>query len=144
MKSEIAETVHSVYDKLVYPKGKDEVQLSTSDVMPSQARVEMAPSAEVDDTLHENEPDEPPGFALSHNHLNNHHDDQNMGKEQGNVNSGVEESNAEQKEERHPSQETFDAEDADDDGPPGFSREVEHIQSSDFGDEDPDLPPGFG
>ncbi|KAK4262692.1 hypothetical protein QN277_028224 [Acacia crassicarpa] len=144
MKSEIIETVQSVYDKLVNPKGKDEAQLSTSGVMPFQPQVQTALAAERDDTLLENEPNEPPGFTLSHNHLNNHHDDQNRGKEQANVNIGVEGSNAEQKEEHQPSQETYGAEDASDDGPPGFSIEVEHIPSSDCGDEDPDVPPGFG
>ncbi|KAI9076929.1 hypothetical protein K1719_041091 [Acacia pycnantha] len=115
MKSEIIETVQSVYDKLVNPKGKDEVQLSTSDVMPFQPQVQTALAAERDDTLHENEPNEPP-----------------------------EGSNAEQKEEHHPSQETSGVEDASDDGPPGFSIEAEHIPPSDCGDEDPDVPPGFG
>ncbi|XP_028787849.1 uncharacterized protein LOC114743807 [Neltuma alba] len=144
MKSEITETVQSVYDKLVNPKGEDEVQLSPSDALSFQTQVELAPVAEMHDTSHEKEPNEPPGFTLSHNHLNNHHDDQNRGKEQTNVNTGVEGSNAEQEEEHHPSHEMHDAEDACDDGPPGFSVEAEHIPSSDCGDEDPDVPPGFG
>lgn len=144
MKSEITETVQSVYDKLVNPKGKDEIQLPTPGVMPFQTQVDIAPAAEMGETLHENEPNEPPGFALSRNHLNNNYDNQNRGREQVNVNNGDEGSNAERREERHPSQETRGAEDVSDDGPPGFSTEAEHLPSSDCGDEDPDVPPGFG
>ncbi|KAK4255767.1 hypothetical protein QN277_008722 [Acacia crassicarpa] len=63
MKSEIIETVQSVYDKLVNPKGKDEAQLSTSGVMPFQPQIQTALAAERDDTLLENKPNEPPGFT---------------------------------------------------------------------------------
>lgn len=144
MKSEITETVQSVYHKLVNPKGKDEVQPSISNGMPSHRQGEMAPAAETDNILNENEPNEPPGFTLSHSHLNNNHDDHNVGKEQIHVNIGGEGSTAEQREEFHFSQDTHGADNVNDDGPPGFAIEVDHNPPSDCSDEDPDVPPGFG
>ncbi|KAF7828338.1 uncharacterized protein G2W53_019502 [Senna tora] len=145
MKSEITETVQSVYDKLVNPKGKDEIESSTFNVIPFQTQGEMAPAAEIEDTLNENEPNEPPGFTLLHNHLNNHREDQNRGKAQiHHVNIGGEGSTAEQREEFHPSEDMHGADDVSGNAPPGFSVEAEHNPSPDCSDEDPDVPPGFG
>ncbi|KAK7330665.1 hypothetical protein VNO77_24863 [Canavalia gladiata] len=143
MKSEIMETVQSVYDKLANPKGKDEVLLSTSDVMPIQRQGETALATEIDDTLHENEPQEPPGFTLLHNNLNNNnHEDQDKGKVQVQVQrQGFD---AERKEDSHPSQDTLGEDDVNSNAPPGFSKDVEHNPPSDCSDEDPDVPPGFG
>ncbi|KAJ1419166.1 hypothetical protein SESBI_15438 [Sesbania bispinosa] len=140
MKGEITETVQSVYDKLANPKGKDEVLLSTSDVVPSQRQGESASATEIDDTLHENEPQEPPGFTLLNNHPNNNnHEDRDKGKAQVQRQG----STAEQKEDSHLSQDTL-GEDDNSVAPPGFSIVVEHNPPSDCSDEDPDVPPGFG
>ncbi|BAT75931.1 hypothetical protein LR48_Vigan01g221400 [Vigna angularis] len=139
MKKEIMETVQSVYDKLANPKGKDEVMLSTSDVMPIQRQGETASATEIDDTLHENEPDEPPGFTLGHNHLNNN-EDQDKGKVQVQV-QGL---TAERKEDSHPPQDTRGEDDVDGNAPPGFSMDVEQKPPAECSDEDPDVPPGFG
>lgn len=147
MKGEIAETVQSVYDKLANPKGKDEVLLSTSDGVPVQRQGESASATEVDDTLHENEPEEPPGFTLLHSHLNNNnHEEQDKGHEEqdkGKAQVQRQGSPAEQKEDSQPSQDTHGGDD-NSNAPPGFSRDMEHNQPSDCSDEDPDLPPGFG
>lgn len=142
MKSEIMETVQSVYDKLANPKGKDEVMMSMSDVMPIHRQGETASATEIDDTLHENEPDEPPGFTLLHNHLNNnYHEEQDKGKVQVQKQGFT----AEQKEDSHPSQDTLGEDDVNSNAPPpGFSMDVEQKPSSDCSDEDPDVPPGFG
>lgn len=131
MKGEIMETVQSVYDKLANPKGKDEVMLSTSDAMPGQRQGETASGIENDDCLHENEPQEPPGFTLLHNHLNNNnHEDQG--------------STLEQKKDAHSSPDTL-GEDDHCNVPPGFSKDTEHNPPPDCtSDEDPDVPPGFG
>ncbi|KAJ1419162.1 hypothetical protein SESBI_15434 [Sesbania bispinosa] len=140
MKGEIMETVQSVYDKLANPKGKDEVLLSTSDVVPGQRQGESASATEIDDMLHENEPQEPPGFTLLNNHLNNNnHEDRDKGKAQVQRQG----STAEQKEDSHLSQDTL-GEDDNSIAPPGFSIVVEHSPPSDCSDEDPDVPPGFG
>lgn len=139
MKKEIMETVQSVYDKLATPKGKDEVMLSTSDVMPIQRQGETASATEIDGTLHENEPDEPPGFTLGHNHLNNN-EDQDKGKVQVQV-KGL---TAERKEDSHPPQDTLDVDDIDGNAPPGFPMDVEQKPPAECSDEDPDVPPGFG
>nr|AFK47328.1 unknown [Lotus japonicus] len=110
MKGEIAETVQSVCDKLANPKGKDEVLLSTSDGVPVQRQGESASATEVDDTLHENEPEEPPGFTLLHSHLNNNnHEKQDKGHEEqdkGKAQVQRQGSPAEQKEDSQPSQDT--------------------------------------
>lgn len=139
MKGEIMETVQSVYDKLANPKGKDEVLLSTSDAMSIQCQGETASATENDDTLHENEPEEPPGFTLLPNHLNNNnHDDRDKGKAQVQRQG----STAECKEDSHLSQDT-PGEDDHNIPPPGFSKDPEHNPVADCSDEDPDLPPGF-
>ncbi|TKY55369.1 hypothetical protein E2542_SST19784 [Spatholobus suberectus] len=141
MKSEIMETVQSVYDKLANLKGKDEVMLSTYEVMPIQRQGETASATEIDDTLHENEPDEPPGFTLLHNQLNNNnHEDQDKGKVQDQT-QGL---TAEWKEDSHPSQDTLGEDYVNSNAPPGFSVDVEQKPPSDCSDEDPDVPPGFG
>ncbi|KAL5064398.1 hypothetical protein RYX36_026135 [Vicia faba] len=134
MKGEITETVQSVYDKLANPKGKDEVLLSTSDAMPSQG--ETASAMENGDSLHENEPQEPPGFTLLPNHPNNNnHKDQDKG------NAQVQRQGC--KVDSHPSQDTL-VEDDHNIAPPGFSKEMEHSPVADCSDEDPEVPPGFG
>ncbi|KAK7389246.1 hypothetical protein VNO78_24084 [Psophocarpus tetragonolobus] len=133
MKSEIMETVQFVYNKLANPKGKDEVLLSTSDMMPTQRQGKKASVAEFDDTLHDNEPDEPPGFTLLHNHLKNSLEDQDKGKVQ-----------VQMTEDSHPSQDTLGEDDINCNAPPGFSMDVDRKQQSDCSDEDPDVPPGFG
>ncbi|XP_058734154.1 uncharacterized protein LOC131605871 [Vicia villosa] len=140
MKGEITETVQSVYNKLVNPKGKDEVLLPTSDAMPSQTQGETASAMENDGSLRENEPQEPPGFTLSLNHPNNNsHSDQD--KEKAQVQK--QRSTAECKEDSHPSQDTR-VEDDHNITPPGFSKDTEHSPLADSSDEDPEVPPGFG
>lgn len=140
MKSEIMETVQSVYDKLANPKGKDEVLSSTSDAMPVQSRCGTASATENDDHLQENDPEEPPGFTLLQNHMNNNnHEDHDKGK----VQIQRQGSTAECKEDSHLPQNTL-GEDDHKNAPPGFSIDAEHNPPADCSDEDPDLPPGFG
>ncbi|GAU48197.1 hypothetical protein TSUD_185340 [Trifolium subterraneum] len=141
MKGEITETVQSVYDKLANPKRKYEVLLSTSHTMPVQSKGETASATENDDTLHENEPEEPPGFTLLPNHLNNNNrGDQDKGKAQVHMQG----STAECKEDSHLSQDSLGKDDHNN-APPGFSKDAEHNPLADCSDdEDPDLPPGFG
>lgn len=142
MKGEIMETVQSVYDKLANPKGKDEVLLSTtSDAMPVQRQGETASATEIHGTMHENEPQEPPGFTLLHDHQNNN--DNNEEQDKGKAQVQRQGPMAERKEDSHPSQDTL-GEDDNSNAPPGFSKDVEHNPPSDCSDEDPDVPPGFG
>ncbi|KAL5748619.1 hypothetical protein ACOSP7_025662 [Xanthoceras sorbifolium] len=139
MKSEIAETVESVYSKLVNPGGIRVVEPSTHDVSlvnkEAGGSCPMKASAgEVDDTVSDNEPKEPPGFILSHNPNNNNHPSQRQEGLQ--AMPYVKEPAEEQKEEPQCSQDMLE--------PPGFSTNVEHKQPCDDNDEDPDVPPGFG
>ena len=141
MKGEIEETVQSVYNKLVNPKGKDEVEPSSSDMMPNQIQGETASAADIDVTLCDNEPAEPPGFTLSYNHHN--HEGQHKGKSQSHTIHG-DGSIAEQREESHLSQDTNHTDDVSGNAPPGFLANLEHKPLAESSDEDPDVPPGFG
>ncbi|BFG31581.1 uncharacterized protein Pyn_09438 [Prunus yedoensis var. nudiflora] len=140
MKSEITETVQSVYNKLTNPKGKAEGEASTRDV-PVRKEADnnglvVAAAKEIDDTLSGNEPKAPPGFSLSHNHLINNNDELQLPLRH--VKGAMEE----QKESPHHLQDKLNADD--NRLAPGFSTDMEHKQACDAGDEDPDVPPGFG
>ncbi|XP_015964771.1 uncharacterized protein LOC107488532 [Arachis duranensis] len=147
MKTEIAETVQSVYDELVNPKGEEEVPVSNSKAMPTQRQQGETGSVTEkidDDMLHENEPEEPPGFTL-HNHVNNNqldHDQRNH--DQGKPQSHGQGSSAEQPEDSHVSLDPPGESDDNNNAPPGFLRPDEQNHLSDCSDEDPDVPPGFG
>ncbi|KAJ7944839.1 Adenosine monophosphate-protein transferase and cysteine protease ibpA [Quillaja saponaria] len=148
MKGEITETVQSVYNKLVYPKGKDEGESSGQGVMPIWRQGENSVSmtvvsAEVEDTLNDSEPAEPPGFTILHGHLNGKLEDQQKDEIQVLV---VHEKGSieERKDECQQSENTLDSGDVSGGAPPGFSANIEHNKLSDVSDEDPDVPPGFG
>lgn len=133
MKSEIMETVQTVYDKLVNPGGTRVGDSSTSGMMAvtkeagGHSPITFS-SGKVDDTVSDYEPKEPPGFSLPRNHDDNNHEKQPQDRLQVPYNKEpVEES---KEEPLHPC-------------PPGFSKEVEHRQPVDGSDEDPDFPPGF-
>ncbi|KAJ7952405.1 Adenosine monophosphate-protein transferase and cysteine protease ibpA [Quillaja saponaria] len=140
MKSEITETVQSVYNNLVNPKGKDGGESSRQ----GEDNVSiMASSAEIDDRTNDSEPTEPPGFSILRNHVNENHEDKQkdeiqvpMVHEKGSI--------EERKEESHHSEDTLDVDDVSGRAPPGFSAEMECSKLSDGSDEDPDVPPGFG
>ena len=143
MKTEITETVQSVYEKLVNPKGKGEVPVSTcEEAMPTQRQQgETASVTENDDdALYENEPEEPPGFTLLNNHVNNNHEDQDQGKAEAHRQGPA----AERTEDSHPLQDPLGEDNVKSSAPPGFSMDVDHNPLSDCSDEDPDVPPGFG
>lgn len=148
MKSEITETVQSVYNKLANPKGKEEGE-STHDMMPIQKKAEnngsiAASVSEIDDKFSDNEPKEPPGFSLLNNHQNNNHEEQH--KQELQLPMPPEIRLVEQQEEdTHHSQDVLEPEEVDLHAPPGFSADMEQQnQPCDGSDEDPDLPPGFG
>ncbi|XP_021901794.1 uncharacterized protein LOC110817517 isoform X2 [Carica papaya] len=118
MKSEITETVQSVYNKLVNPGGNKEVESSTGVTTPIvKGTIDnssiKASVGEVGLTISDNEPREPPGHEG-------------------------------QKEDSRHSANMLEADDADHSLPPGFSADVEQKQPSDGSDEDPEVPPGFG
>ncbi|KAL4602661.1 hypothetical protein ACB092_10G069800 [Castanea dentata] len=148
MKSEITETVQSVYNKLVNPKGKEGGE-STHDMMPIQMKAEnngsaAASACEVDDMFSDSEPKEPPGFSLLNNHQNNDLEEKHKQKLQPPM--PQERELVEQQEEDTPhSQDALEPEDVDLHAPPGFSADMEQQKLPyDGSDEDPDVPPGFG
>ena len=65
MRSEVEETMQSVYNKLVKLKGKDEVGASFVNVMPNQGQGETTSTTDIDNTLHDNELAKPLVFALT-------------------------------------------------------------------------------
>ncbi|KAK9278915.1 hypothetical protein L1049_028496 [Liquidambar formosana] len=77
MKSEITETVQSVYNKVVNPKGKEECESSSpNNVMLVQKEVVnnvslTVSASEMDDRLSDSEPKEPPGFSMYDHNQNN-------------------------------------------------------------------------
>ncbi|KAK2660670.1 hypothetical protein Ddye_007203 [Dipteronia dyeriana] len=95
---------------------------------------QISEAVEVDDIVSDNEPTEPPGFYLSHNHNNNSHPSQQQEGMQPMPH--VKEPSEEQKEEPQRSQVMLET--------PGLSTDLQHQQPGDDNDEDPDVPPGFG
>ncbi|XP_021901792.1 uncharacterized protein LOC110817517 isoform X1 [Carica papaya] len=147
MKSEITETVQSVYNKLVNPGGNKEVESSTGVTTPIvKGTIDnssiKASVGEVGLTISDNEPREPPGFTLSNNHHVNNNDKQHENEVQ--LPMPCDKGHEGQKEDSRHSANMLEADDADHSLPPGFSADVEQKQPSDGSDEDPEVPPGFG
>ncbi|MED6199850.1 hypothetical protein PIB30_079714 [Stylosanthes scabra] len=143
MKTEITETVQSVYDKLVNPKGEEEILVSNSVAMAThrqQGETGLVTEKIDNDMLHANEPDEPPGFTLLHNHVNNNQENHDQGKPQAHRQGSAAEQVEDSQVLPEPPRENNDSNDA----PPGFVRPAEQNHLSDCSDEDPDVPPGFG
>ncbi|KAA8521954.1 hypothetical protein F0562_012732 [Nyssa sinensis] len=149
MKSEITETVQSVYSKLLNPIGNEEgCSSSPSGAVPLQKEVDnnasiTASVAEIDGTLSDTEPKEPPGFSLCHHLQNNNHEEQHKEERQLPM-SHDGRTTEEQIEVPHPPQDVLEPDSVDLSLPPGFSAVMVPKQPCDGSDEDPDVPPGFG
>ncbi|GKV38172.1 hypothetical protein SLEP1_g46110 [Rubroshorea leprosula] len=146
MKSEITETVQSVYDKLVTPQAQRiEGESSNLDVMPVKMEADQngfsirkASADGVDDMLSDGEPNEPPGFSLSNNHRGKHQQEQQLPLPY--QNGTVEE----QKEDLNYTGNVQEQDNVDSIMPLGFSADMEDKQPCNDSDEDPEVPPGFG
>ncbi|KAG7956758.1 hypothetical protein I3843_11G139700 [Carya illinoinensis] len=148
MKSEITETVQSVYNKLLNPKWKEEGESSTHGMMPKQKEAEnnrsiAASASEADDMFSDSEPKEPPGFSLLNNNQNKKNEEQHRQELQPPMPHKREPVEA-QEEDTHYSKVVLEPEYVDLGVPPGFPAELEQKQPCDGSDEDPDVPPGFG
>ncbi|KAL5541007.1 hypothetical protein UlMin_042580 [Ulmus minor] len=142
MKSEITETVQSVYDRLMNPKGKVDVDSSTSHIMPVQKAEgnkdsTLAPAIEVEKSLSEYDPKEPPGFAIS-DHANGKNEDLRLPLPH--VKVPLEE----QRKEPSRSRDKLKSNDVDRNQQPSFAVNMELEQPGNCSDEDPEVPPGFG
>lgn len=147
MKSEITETVQSVYRNLLNPKRKENENgesFSHSDAMPVKKRLDdngsaiaTASGGEIGDTLSDSEPIEPPGFSLCQN---NHEGPKELIRPPMAHDGGPTEA---PKEGPHLSQDVLDPDPVDLISPPGFAAVMEYKQQCDGIEEDPDLPPGF-
>ncbi|XP_044476447.1 uncharacterized protein LOC123203997 isoform X2 [Mangifera indica] len=137
MKSEIEETVQSVYDKLVNPGGLRVGESSTHDMLDQKEPHDNCPieplACTVVETLPDREPKAPPGFCQNHYH--NDQEKQLQDAQQLPMPYDTDQVEL-QKEGIHHSKDVLQ--------PPGFSIDVEHKQLCDCSDEDPDVPPGFG
>ncbi|KAL9249886.1 hypothetical protein AKJ16_DCAP03016 [Drosera capensis] len=116
LKTEITDTVHTVYDKLINPQARKEAESAMlSGQVPNHRgpalNGSMEVSPETGGSLPGVNPNGPTPYGPFH--------------------------------ETHPPQEVFDTEDGDPSVPPGFSALAED-RLSDCGNEDPDVPPGFG
>lgn len=148
MKTEIKETVQSVYSRLLNPEGTEGGEPSSnSDTMAVQNRPNnnepvTASTNDIDGTFSDSEPNEPPGFALSDLHQNNH--EEQLKEElplhipQDKLPTGKE------KQEAHHSQDVLETDSLNATTPTAVSTVMEQKQPCDGSDEDPDVPPGFG
>lgn len=81
-KSEITKTVQSVYNKLVNPKGNEEGNSSSPNILAQfqngtgNNSFQKAPASEINDPMSDNELNEPPGFSMSNIHQSNSHGEQ--------------------------------------------------------------------
>ncbi|KAJ0961343.1 hypothetical protein J5N97_000605 [Dioscorea zingiberensis] len=157
MKNEIKETVESVYNRLVNPEKEKEKQSSPPRQKPPKrkrdkkqshaasqqlisGKEDNGPSATV--STHEadisdgNEPTEPPGFASSNQPSNG-----NKGEHQELLHGRR--SHSSSRDELHCLPETLEA--SHDELPPGFAPQLSETKPFiGVGEEDPDVPPGFG
>ncbi|KAL6349687.1 hypothetical protein AAG906_041094 [Vitis piasezkii] len=143
---EITKTVQFVYNKLVNPKGNEEGNSSSPNILAQfqngtgNNSFQKAPACEINDPMSDNELNEPPGFSMSNTHQSNSHGEQKeqqqpMPSERGPTEEHKEGSN-------HPLK-VLEPHDVDHGVPPGFSAAMENSQPCDGSDEDPDVPPGF-
>ncbi|KAK2989127.1 hypothetical protein RJ640_027201 [Escallonia rubra] len=147
LKSEIRETVQSVYYKLLKPKGNENMgSSSNSDVIPVQKGAGndgpvTASVNVIDGTLTDNDPKEPPGFSRYGVCQNSHHEKQET-MELPMPRDGL--PKADLRNVPKCSQSLLERSNIDPSAQPGPSTEVAQMQPRDGSDEDPDVPPGFG
>ena len=147
-KDEITKTVQSVYNELVNPKGDEEGNSSSLNILSQSENgtgndsFQKPPASEISDPMSDGELNEPPGFSMNDTHQNNSHGDQ-KGEQQQPM-SSERGSTVEQKEESNHPPDVLELDDVGHGEPPGFPATMENMQPCDGSDEDPDVPPGFG
>ncbi|KAK6130113.1 hypothetical protein DH2020_036129 [Rehmannia glutinosa] len=149
MKSEITETVQSVYDKLANPRGKDNGESSSHKDSPSirnelEKNNDASRAIQTDGSPSDGEPNEPPGFGLAdvnqRNKKSKKNQPNNIGMPTPHNGRAIEKN----KGDNLHLEDLSDPDNMDCDAPPpGFSSVLKHKNSRDASD-DPDVPPGFG
>lgn len=143
MKSEIDETVQSVYSRLLNPQGSQGGEPSSNahamavEVRPDNNGSIVALPDESNGTFSDSEPNEPPGFALHNLHQNSNLEEQLKEEPQDKLPS------EEHKREARRSDDVFHGNNVNSTTHPTLSTTEEQNQPGDGSDEDPDLPPGF-
>ncbi|KZV54313.1 hypothetical protein F511_34687 [Dorcoceras hygrometricum] len=151
MRTEITETVQSVYEKMLKPLRDDNCEPSSSmSSLPIQCgskhNLATSSAGEIGGSLSDREPNEPLGFSLNDRHQNNEMNQMEQQhriglhpssrKRKGKAMEKVRDKNLHSEDFKEP----YDLDDA----PPGFSSFLEHNKLTVATDEDPDVPPGFG
>lgn len=143
MKSEINETVQSVYSRLSNPQGSQGAEPSSNtDAMEVEIRPDnngsiVALPENSTGTFFDNEPNEPPGFALHDLHQNSNLEEQPKVEPRDKLPS------EEHQREARCSNDVFNGDNVNPTIRPAVSTTEEQNQQGDGSDEDPDLPPGF-
>lgn len=147
MQSEIRETVRSVYDKSCYPNKKGNGESSSainSHPIPYEFDNGHAPGAgESNGTQLDGERNERSGFVMPNppkRRKNNRMEKPKMNAETSNNGKAIQV----RKEGNLQTRDIHEPESLDSDAPPGFSHVITHKGLGNIGDEDPEVPPGFG
>ncbi|XP_021735959.1 uncharacterized protein LOC110702544 [Chenopodium quinoa] len=147
MKTEIKETVHSVYDKLLNPERKAIDSTSSSGQVPISRGTEfnghVIVSGESNGIMSNGEHKEVSGFSLHNSTATNNHDLKPETQQPHPGNNSFTEEGIEPHWRNGPLQ----SKKGDSSSPPGYSSSGKRKRASDAdadADEDPDIPPGFG
>lgn len=145
MKTEIKETVQSVYDKLLNSERKAEGESTTSSAqVPGRGGIKInGPvfvSGDRNDTSSNGEHIEASGFPLPDNTAINDHDLKSETQQPWPVDKTF----AEPGREPHFHNGSLQSKDGDSSSPPCFFSSGKRKRASNASDEDPDIPPGFG
>lgn len=151
MNTEITETVQSVYEKMLNPRRNDNGDpSSSSNSRPIQSDIKnnvdtKSSAGEIDGSLSDREPNEPPGFSLNDLHQSNEMNRMDQQNKIGFLPSTRKRKAMKEVRDKNVHSEDFkEPNNFDLDRPPGFSSFLEHNKSAAATDEDPDVPPGFG
>lgn len=132
--SEIRGTVESVYDRIVKPEERKEDRSSPFKQQSGSVKEDhtsQITASTGDSNATDNEPQEPPGFAVA--------------DQQSRKSNEVEHKDTLQDQKPHSNKdELHSLQPVDDAVPPGFGPQINGMEQPDGSDEDPDVPPGFG
>ncbi|KAL3499440.1 hypothetical protein ACH5RR_038533 [Cinchona calisaya] len=151
MKTEIIETVQSVYNKLSNPKVNEDGESShQSNSLPARKRHDdngsvAASACEIDARVSEGERNEPPGFSLHSRGWNNKNNHEGLPEKRLRMSMpGDGKPRVEHLKEITSSPDTLEPQSVYTKVQPGFHEVMEQKQSDDGTDDDLDVPPGFG
>lgn len=140
MKTEITETVQSVYNQMVNPQGEAKGESPTKG---AEFNGSAMVAEETNGSLPDGEVNEPPGSSLQNHIGSNNHEQQSQTHEAGPSGRMSQEQGREPYPHGSNGSLPSETEDGEPSPPPSFSLS-KRKHPSDGTDEDPDIPPGFG